>query len=73
MWEELFARHNVRLWGIASLETAINGAEGYKCIAFGLPYDRAAVAALPDDRLIDPMMMSIGYMDCVKRESHRKS
>ena len=53
MWEELFARHNVRLWGIASLETAINGAEGYKCIAFGLPYDRAAVAALPDDRLID--------------------
>jgi len=53
MLKELFATFNVRLWGIASLEAAVAGAAGYKCIAFGLPYDRAAVAALPDDRLMD--------------------
>ena len=53
MLKELFAKFNVRLWGIASLEATVEGAAGYKCIAFGLPYDRAAVAALPDDKLMD--------------------
>jgi len=63
MWEELFTRHNIRLWGIASLEEAIDEAAEYRCIAFGLPYDRLAVEALPDDRLID----------CSKRELSEKS
>lgn len=50
---ELFNERNVRLWGVASLEGVIEGATGYKCIAFGLPYDSDAIAALPDDRFID--------------------
>lgn len=53
MLKDLFNRYSVHQWGIASLDTAIEGATGYKCIAFGLPYDAVAITALPDDKLID--------------------
>jgi epoxyqueuosine reductase QueG len=46
-----FDECNVSLWGIASLKGAVDNDGGYRCIAFGLPYDDAAVEALPDDAL----------------------
>ena len=52
MLENLFKQHEVPLWGIVSLSEAIESADGYKCIAFCLPYNTAAIAALPDDGLM---------------------
>ena len=43
MLENLFKQHEVPLWGIVSLGEAIECADGYRCIAFCLPYDSAAV------------------------------
>lgn len=53
MLEEIFKRYKVPIWGIASLEKTIEGSDGYKCIAFCFPYDSDAVAALPDDNLMN--------------------
>ena len=53
MLKDLFNRYDVHQWGIASLDTVIEGSAGYKCIAFGLPFDSAAITTLPDDKLID--------------------
>ena len=63
MLEELFKQYEGSLWGVASLETAIEDARGYQCIVFGLPYDERAVAALPEDRLIN----------CCRRELSAKA
>ena len=60
MLENVFTQHDVPLWGIVSLGEAIEGADGYGCIAFCLPYDRAAVAALPDDDLMNRCRKNLG-------------
>lgn len=60
MLENLFKQHEVPLWGIVSLGEAIEGADGYGCIAFCLPYDNAAVAALPDDDLMNMCKKDLG-------------
>lgn len=53
MLENLFRQHEVPLWGIVSLGEVLECADGYRCIAFCLPYDSAAVDALPDDYLMN--------------------
>ena len=53
MIENLFKQHEVPLWGIVSLGEIIEHTDGYSCITFCLPYDSAAVAALPDDDLMN--------------------
>lgn len=60
MLENLFKQHEIPLWGIMSLGEAIECADGYKCIAFCLPYDSAAVAALPDDGLMNRCKKDLG-------------
>ena len=49
--EQLFSQLGVPLWGIGSLGTAVQRGHEYRYIAFCLPYDSAAIEALPDDRL----------------------
>lgn len=51
--KELFNQYGVLLWATASLGNIVAGADKYKYIVFCLPYNDAAVAALPDDSLID--------------------
>jgi epoxyqueuosine reductase QueG len=50
--DHLLNNHAVELWGVTPLTDTFQDAGGYKCIAFCLPYDQAAVAALPNDDLI---------------------
>lgn len=58
--ENLFKQFEVPLWGIGSLGKALERAHEYKYVAFTLPYDHAAIEALPDDRLIDYCKRDLG-------------
>lgn len=60
MLEGVFAQLKVSLWGIASLDGIVQGAHEYKCIVFCIPYDNAAVEALPDDELISRCRSALG-------------
>ena len=50
--DQIFQDHKIKLWGIVSLTSLLKNGGPYTCVAFCLPYDTAAVAALPDDELI---------------------
>jgi epoxyqueuosine reductase QueG len=60
MLENLFKQFEVPLWGIGSLGKALQRAHEYRCIAFTLPYDNAAIEALPDGGLIDRCKRDLG-------------
>ena len=60
MLESIFAQFEVPLWGIAPLGKAVQGAHEYKCIVFCMPYDNAAIEALPDDNLINRCKSDLG-------------
>ena len=60
MLKQLLDQLGVPLWGIGSLGTAVQRGHEYKYIAFCLPYDCAAIEALPDDGLVSRCRCDLG-------------
>jgi epoxyqueuosine reductase QueG len=58
--ENLFNKYKIPLWGVASLEKTVEGGDQYRCIVFAVPYDPVAVAALPDDELMNRCRKILG-------------
>ncbi|MDY6845015.1 MAG: hypothetical protein SVW57_13105 [Thermodesulfobacteriota bacterium] len=58
--ENLFKQFEVPLWGIGSLEKVVQHTHEYKYIVFCLPYESAAIEALPDDRLMNLCKSDLG-------------
>jgi epoxyqueuosine reductase QueG len=58
--DQLFRDHGVQLWGVASLAGIVDRGETYMCVVFFLPYDAAAVAALPDEELMQSCKARLG-------------
>ena len=76
MLEDLFKDFEVPIWGKGHLGDAVQSIHEYKYIAFCLPYDTAAIEALPDDSLINQNRRDLGektksiYQAITERMSH---